>query len=119
METKDIAVRLVELCKKGEFETCYQELYSPEIVSVEADGTEVSGFDGIKQKGKEWNDRLEEFHGSTIGDAVVSGNYFSLPMSMTIKFKGAPAVHKFEEICVYTVKDGKIVREQFFYDQPS
>jgi ketosteroid isomerase-like protein len=26
--------------------------------------------------------------------------------------------HQMKEICVYTVKDGKIVRAEFFYDMP-
>jgi hypothetical protein len=37
---------------------------------------------------------------------------------MDVKFKGMPAAIKFEEICVYEVKEGKIVKEQFFYDEP-
>jgi len=32
--------------------------------------------------------------------------------------KGQPR-EKSEEICLYEVKDGKIVREQFFYDMPA
>lgn len=118
MTTQQIANRLVELCRKGEFETCYQELYNPDIVSIENDGSSVSGFDGIAQKGKEWNESLEEFHGASVGEPIVSGNYFSLPMSMELKYKGAPAATKFEELCVYQVKDGKVVKEQFFYDEP-
>lgn len=118
MTTQEIANRLVELCRKGEYETCYKELYNPAIVSVENDGSSVTGFDGIAQKGKEWNEGIEEFLGSSVGEPVVSGNYFSLPMSMELKYKGAPAAVKFEEICVYQVKEGKVVREQFFYDEP-
>jgi len=119
MTTQEIANRLVELCGKGEYQTCYQELYSPEIVSVEADGSSVKGFDEIQQKGKEWNAGIEAFHGSSIGAPAVSGNYFSVPMSMKIQYKGSPEVVQFEEICLYQVKEGKIVKEQFFYDAPA
>ncbi len=117
MSTQEIANRLVELCRKGEYDTCYAELFSPEIQSVEADGATVQGFDALKKKGEEWNASMEEFMGSEIGDPIVSGNFFSLPMSFTAKFKGAPSPTKMEEICVYQVKDGKIVKEQFFYDR--
>ena len=119
MTTQEIATRLVELVGKGEFQTCYQELYSPEIISIEADGSTVNGFEGIQAKGKEWNAGIETFHGSSIGEAVVSGNYFALPMSMTITYKGATEPVKFQEICLYHVNDGKIVKEQFFYDAPT
>ena len=119
MTTQEIANRLVELLQKGDFKLCYEELYSPEIISQEADGTQVKGIDGIAEKGKEWNASIEEFMGSTVGNAVVSGNYFSLPMSMTLKYKGSDQTMKFEEICMYHVQGGKIVKEQFFYDEPT
>lgn len=116
MTTTEIANKLVAFCRKGEYQNCYQELYSPEIVSIEADGTSVKGFDGIAEKGKKWNEGIKEFHGSSIGDPIVSGNFFSLPMDMTITYQGSDQPIKFEEICVYQVKDGKVVKEQFFYD---
>jgi len=119
MTTKEIANRLVELCSKGEYETCYKELYSPDIVSIENDGTSVKGFDGIKKKGAEWNASIEAFHGASIGTPIVAGNYFSVPMSMKLQYKGTPAAIDFSEICVYQVRDGKVVREQFFYDDPA
>jgi len=116
MTTQEIANRLVELCSKGDYKTCYEELYSPEIKSIEADGSSVVGFEALAAKGKEWNESIEEFKDSGIGQPVVSGNWFSVPMHMTLRYKGAPEATKFEEICVYQVKDGKIVQEQFFYD---
>jgi len=32
MTTTEIANRLVELCRKGDFTACYEELYSPRMV---------------------------------------------------------------------------------------
>jgi len=119
MTTKEIANKLVAYCRKGEFQECYKELYSPGIVSIENDGTSVKGLDELAEKGKKWNAGIKEFHGSETGDPVVSGNYFSLPMSMDITYTGAGSPTKFEEICVYQVKDGKVIKEQFFYDEPS
>ena len=116
MTTQEIANRLVELCRKGEFQTCYQELYSPEIQSIEADGTTSKGFAEIAEKGKKWNEGIEAFHSSSVGDPIVAGNFFSLPMSMNMTMKGAPGPTDFHEVCVYQVKDGKVVKEQFFYD---
>ena len=117
MTVQEIANQLVDYCRKGEYNTCYEKLYSPEIQSIEADGTVSKGFDEIAQKGKEWNARIKEFHSSTVGDPIVSGNFFSLPMSMNITYEGAPGPALFEEICVYEVADGKVVKEQFFYKQ--
>lgn len=117
MNTQEVANRLVELCRKGEYETCYRELYSPSAQSIEADGSVCNGLEEMAAKGKEWNASIEEFNSSSIGEPIVSGNYFSIPMTMNLKYKEAPAAVDFNEICVYQVKDGKVVKEQFFYDQ--
>ena len=119
MTPTEIANKLVAYCRKGEFQECYKELYSPEIISVENDGSSVKGFEEMAEKGKQWNAGIKEFHSSETGDPIVSGNYFSLPMKMSITYQGADAPVNFEEICVYQVKDGKVVREQFFYDEPA
>lgn len=116
MTTQEVANRLVELCRAGEFQKCYEELFSPEIVSIENDGSICRGFEEIGQKGKEWGESIEEMKGSETGDPVVSGNTFCVPSNMTVKFRGAPDFTKFEEICVYQVKNGKIYKEQFFYE---
>lgn len=118
MTTTEIANKLVAYCRKGEFQECYKELYSPEIVSIENDGSSIKGFEEMAEKGKQWNAGIKEFHGSETGDPIVSGNYFSIPMNMTITYQGADSPIKFEEICVYKVKDGKVIQEQFFYDDP-
>ncbi len=118
MTTTEIANRLVELCRQGDWNTCYKELFDDSIKSVEADGKVSNGFAEIAQKGEEWNASIEEFHGSTVSDPIVAGNHFSLVMTMDLKYKGAPQATTFEELCVYKVKDGKVVQEQFFYDAP-
>ncbi|MGB1217600.1 MAG: SnoaL-like domain-containing protein [Saprospiraceae bacterium] len=117
MNVQEIANRLVELCRKGEYQQCYQELYSPEVQSIEMDGSVCNGLEEMAKKGKEWNESIQEFHGSSIGEPIVSGNFFTLAMSMDVTFKNAPARMNFEEMCLYQVKDEKIIKEQFFYDQ--
>lgn len=117
MTVKQIANRLVELCRKGEYETAYNELYSPEIVSAEPAGAPmqiVKGFEGIKMKGAAWNENIEQMFGSSVGEPIISEDHFAITMSMDYKPKNAPRLNH-SEICVYQVQDGKIVREEFFY----
>lgn len=118
MEIKEIAEKLVNYCNAGDYESCYQELYSPEIVSIEPDGAmhkEVKGFEGIKMKGKAWNDMVEQVFSAKMGDIIIGDGHFAVTSSINLKYKGAPGPIDFKEICVYQVKDGKIVKEQFFY----
>jgi hypothetical protein len=51
----------------------------------------------------------------SISDPVVAENFFSINMLMHVDMKGVPHPIDMDEICVYQVKDGKIVLEQFFY----
>lgn len=118
MTIQKIAERLIELANQGDFETIYQELFSPDIVSIEPEGVpdrKSHGFDGLKEKGKKWQEGLEAFHGQEIGEPIFAGNFFSMVWTTNVTFKGAPGPVEFSEICVYEVKDGKIVKEQFFY----
>ena len=57
---------------------------------------------------------IEAVHGGYSSQPVVGGNHFSLAMGMDVTFKGKGRT-QMDEICVYEVKDGKIVKEQFFY----
>ncbi len=117
MSTKDVATKLVEYCRQGQFEAAMKDLYSNDIVSVEPDGApvkEVKGIEDVIKKGEEFNNMVEEFHGMEVSDPVVADNFFSCSMKMDVTFKGAPR-STMEEICLYQVKDGKIVREEFFF----
>ena len=57
---------------------------------------------------------VEEFHGATVEGPLVAGNHFSCTMKMDITMKDMPRTLS-EEIAVFQVENGKIVKEQFFY----
>ena len=118
MTTKEVADRLVELCKKGDFETAQSELFAEDAVSIEPYSTpefdkETKGKKAIKEKGEKWNTMVAEVHNMDVSDAMVATNSFACTMRMhvTMKEKGKMDM---TELCVYEVKDGKIVSEQFF-----
>jgi hypothetical protein len=90
MTNKEIANRLVELCKAGDYETCYKELYAQDAKSIEPRGDQweiIQGMEAFAAKGKEWNATIEEFYGSTISEPVVADDFFSLKMGMDYKNK--------------------------------
>jgi ketosteroid isomerase-like protein len=117
MSTVEIANRLVELCRKGEFETAQKELFSDEAVSIEPHGTpdfekETHGLDGILEKGKKWGEMVEEAHGMDVSQPLLADSSFAVTMMMDVTMKGGQRM-KMTELCIYHVKDGKIVSEQF------
>ena len=118
MTTQEIANRLVELCRKGNYEQALKELYSPNIVSVEPEGVPnriASGMEAIVEKGKNFDARIEAVHSNIVTDPIVADNFISFGMLMNVDMKGVPVPVDMNEICVYQVADGKIVREEFFY----
>ncbi|HLG40260.1 MAG TPA: nuclear transport factor 2 family protein [Chitinophagaceae bacterium] len=118
MTTKEVADRLSQLFKEYKWEQAQEELFSKDAESIEpphAQGLQtVKGIDAIKKKGEDFNNMVEEMHGGWVGEPIVGGNYIAVAMGMDVTMKGAGRM-QMEEICVYEVKDGKIVKEQFFY----
>lgn len=118
MTTKEIADRLVVLCRKGEYEKAQQELFADDAVSIEPYATaafekETKGLKAIKEKGDKWNSMVVKMHNLDVSDALVASNSFACTMRMnvTIKERGEMDI---TELCVYQVKDGKIISEQFY-----
>ena len=118
MTTKEVAGQLVKMCRDGKVEEAKQELFTEDTDSIEpAEGIlpkETKGIKAIQKKAGLFISMVEQFHGSTITDPVVAGDYFSVGWDTDIQMKGQER-QTMKEICLYKVKDGKIVSEQFFY----
>ena len=120
MTTQEVAKRFNELAQTGQWEKIQEELYGDNAVSIEpahaaAMGMgNAEGIDAIKKKGVAFNETVEEMHGGYSSEPHVAGNHFSVAMGMDATMKGAGRV-KMDEIAVYEVKNGKIVKEQFFF----
>ncbi len=119
MTTQEVADRLVKLCSEGKFMEAGMELYSPEIVSVEAGAPpggsrESKGIEAVKAKG-EWWTANHDVHSVKVEGPLVAGPQFAVTFKMEATFKPENKRFTMEEIAVYNVSDGKIVREEFFY----
>ncbi|HVM88289.1 MAG TPA: SnoaL-like domain-containing protein [Puia sp.] len=120
MSIEQIAKRLTELCRQGQYETAQKELYAANAISIEPENSpapgpkKTEGLDNIIIKGQQFQSMVEEVHGGSVSDPVIAGNYFSVAAVLDMTYKGMGR-QKMEEICLYKVQDGKIVSEQFFY----
>ncbi|MDB5210575.1 MAG: hypothetical protein JWQ30_1402 [Sediminibacterium sp.] len=117
MTTDQIARRLVALCRTGDFETAQKELFANDAVSIEPYATpefekETKGLDAIIQKGHKFSEMVEEMHGGDVSDPIVAGKSFAMVMRMDMTMKGKGRMDM-SELCVYEVKDGKIISESF------
>jgi hypothetical protein len=118
MTTEEVAGKFNELAQSGQWQQIQDQLYSKNAVSIEPETSQglktVKGLDAIHEKGKQFSDMVEEMHGGYSNPPVVAGNFFAVAMGMDCTMKGMGR-SKMDEIAVYEVKDGKIVKEQFFY----
>ena len=120
MNTQQIANRLVQLCRENKNIDAINEFYSDDIISKEPKGSHrelIKGKAAVIAKNEEWINSLKEIHSEEISEPLIAGNFFSISMyfDATYKEHGRMA---FTELCVYKVKEGKIVAEEFFYSLP-
>ena len=120
--TAAVAQELVNLCRVGRNLEAISKLYSPKIVSIESVGSEempaeMTGIDAIRQKNEGWFQN-NEVHKAEANGPFVGENQFAVQYTFDVTFKPTGQRTEMSEMALYTVKDGKIVREQFFYNAP-
>ena len=115
--TEQVAKRLVELCREGKVLEAQQELFADNITSTEPEHSpnkSAVGKEAVLAKGKGFASAIEKMHDGFFGDPIVCGNYFSITCMLDADMKGMGRM-KLEEICVFGVKEGKVISENFFY----
>lgn len=123
MTTQEIADRLVAMNRDNLHMEIYQELYEPDVVSVENWGErmESKGMEEIKDKGEKWFASIAEVHEMRTSDPLVADKSFAVTFFMDVTHKeenelGIPGGRSaMTEMALYHVNDaGKIYREEFF-----
>lgn len=123
MTTKEIADQLVALCRAGRNLEAVDALLSADVVSVEARGdetmpAEMRGRDVIRGKNQWWIDN-HKIHSAEVKGPFPHGDRFAVIYNFVVTPVAGPMAGKkmrMEEVALYTVNDGKITREEFFYD---
>lgn len=117
MNTHEVAAAFTALCKAGEFDQAGKDFWAANVRSVEAmDGpmASIEGIDAVVAKG-EWWYANNEIHSIETGGPFVNGNQFALTFKMDVTDKASGNRMVMDEVGLYTVEDGKIVEERFFY----
>lgn len=119
MTLKEIADELVAGCREERTRENLDKLYAPDAVSVEAmdmgGGRETAGLAGIHGK-HDWWDGAFVTHGLTVEGPFLHGDdRFAVIFGMDTTEKATGRRSQGREVAVYHVKDGRIVREEFFY----
>lgn len=124
MTTLEVGKRLVALMRQGKALEIVNTMMAGDVASVEAVGDEtmpqtMNGTDAVRGKNEWWfaNHRV---HSGAVRGPFPHENRFAV----VYDFEVTPAVGpvagkriKMEEVAIYTVgADGKIAKEEFFYD---
>jgi hypothetical protein len=119
MTTLEIGKKLVELCDKGQNQVVAETLFSPDIVSVEAASPpglpqEVRGLKALAEKSKWWSEN-HTIHSAKHEGPYPNGNRFIVRFTYDVTSKPANRRFTLDEMGLFTVENGKIVREEYFY----
>ena len=120
--TLAIGKKLVELCQHGKNLEAIQTLYAQNVVSIEAasmPGTPArhEGLDAIVKKSKEFSANTT-IHSSSVEGPWPHGDRFIVTFSIDMTAKAGPMAGQrmaMKEAALFTVKNGKITQEEFFY----
>src|SRR5262245_43425952 len=122
MTTSEIGRKLVDLLRSGRTMEALDTLYSKDVESVEAQESPnfpavMSGLPAVRGK-NEWWYANNDVHRGDVKGPFPHGDRFALYFDFDVTAKaGAMAGQRMQmqEVGLYTVKDGQIVREEFFY----
>src|SRR5215471_8925711 len=114
MNTEEVAKKLVNYCRKGEWMKAVDDLYAKDIVSVEAREmenmpAEMRGIDQVRGKTQWWENNFE-VHNAKVGGPFVAGDTFVAQFDVDVTEKASKKRMQMSEVGIYTVKDGKVSR---------
>jgi hypothetical protein len=117
MNTEQVAQKVVELTRKQAWKEALESLYAKDIVSIESRANEsgsfeTRGIEGVRDKVNWWLDAMET-HSVKVHGPFVAHDRFVVRYDMDVTDKSSKKRMQISEAGVYTVKDGKIVREEF------
>jgi len=120
MSTAAIANDLVTLCRQGKNLEAIAKYYADDIVSVESAPlpglpAELKGIEAVKGK-NQWFFENNEIHDETVNGPYIGENQFAVEFISAFTQKASGKRVQMREIALYTVKDGKIVHEHFYYN---
>lgn len=114
-----IAADMVAMTKAGDFHIG-EKYWADDVVSIEAAASpmaRVEGREAVMGKSGWWYTN-HEVHSTTTKGLYINGDQIAIHWRMEVTFKKSGQRMAMDEVALYTIKDGKIAEERFFYDAP-
>lgn len=112
----EIGTDLVSMFNRGQLKEIEDKWWSPKIVSTEGTGVamEWRGRRAVNTKNSWWTED-HVMHGGSAEGPYVGSTGFAVRYRLDVETKSTGVREVMEEVGVYTVHNGKIVREEFMY----
>ncbi|MBZ9739103.1 MULTISPECIES: nuclear transport factor 2 family protein [unclassified Mesorhizobium] len=117
MPIAEIAKDFTELLQQGDHAGAGEKYNADDIVSYEAMEGPMAvahGKEALKQKGQWWQEN-HEVHGGSVEGPYVNGDQFAVRFKFDVTPKATGERVTMDEVGLYTVKNGKITEERFYY----
>ena len=117
----EIGQQIVTMSNEGKGEEAVEKLYDEKIVSIEGQDGEamparMEGIEAVRQKGAWWYENHEIHESRATGPyAGHRDDQFVVRFNLDVTFKPTGERSQMEEVGLYTVKNGKVVQEEFLY----
>lgn len=112
MNTEEVAKKVVEFVRKQAWYEALDTLYDKDIVSVEATAPENRGKEAVRGKIDWWVNAMQ-VHSFEASEPFVANDRFVVQYDAEVTEKESKKRRRMSEVGVYTVKNGKIIREEF------
>ncbi len=112
----EIGADLVAMFNQGQMKEIEAKWYSRNIVSVEGAGVAMAwhGKKAVEAKSAQWI-ATHRLYGASAEGPYVGASGFAVKFALDVEDTTANSRTMMEEVGVYTVQNGKIVREEFMY----
>ncbi len=117
MTAREVAEAFTALLKAGKHEEAGERFWADNVVSREAmEGpmAELQGLEAVKGKSAWWYAN-HTVHSVETEGPWMHGDQFAVRFAMDITVNASGQRMQSTEIALYTVADGKVVEERFFY----
>lgn len=112
----EVGSAIVAMFNQGKLQEIEQQFWSPGIVSCEGLGVNLEwrGRAAVEGKNQDWM-KEHRLHGASAEGPFVGSTGFAIKFRMDVETISTGQRQVMEEVGVYTLRNGKIEREEFMY----
>lgn len=112
----EVGTELVRMFNAGQFAEIEEKFWAPKVRSIEGHGVALAwdGRKAVRAKNNEWMS-THRIHGASAEGPFVGATGFAVKFRMDVEDTANGQRMNMNEVGVYTIKNGKIVQEEFMY----